>query len=128
VAIIGLYAGLLGLIYLTLSFRVVSLRRKHGIGLGDGGNADLQQVIRAHANFSEYVPICLILLSLLASIPVNLLALHVAGGVLVISRALHALGLTQESGRSFGRYWGTVLTWSLLLILSIANIILFIAF
>ncbi len=123
--IVGLYAGLSGLIYITLSYRVVKLRQKHQVGIGDGGVIDLQQTIRAHANFMEYVPICLILLTLLSTSTVSYLILHCAGGALVLARVLHAVGLTSNSGRTFGRYWGTVLTWLLLLSLSIGNVILY---
>jgi len=120
--VVGLYAGLLGLIYITLSYRVVKLRQKHQVGIGDGGINELQQTIRAHANFIEYVPICLILLAILSTSAVSYLILHLAGGALVLARILHAVGLTSHSGRTFGRYWGTVLTWLLLLSLSIGNV------
>jgi uncharacterized protein len=123
--VVGLYAGLLGLLYISLSYRVVKLRRIHQIGIGDGGVADLQQARRAHANFMEYVPVCLILLSLLSTSSVSYLILHLAGAGLLVARILHAIGLTSSSGRTFGRYWGTVLTWLLLLSLSIGNVVLF---
>ena len=123
--VVGLYASLLGLIYITLSYRVVKLRQKHKIGIGDGGFGNLQQTIRAHANFMEYVPICLILLTILSASPVSHLILHIAGGALVIARLMHAIGLTSDSGRTFGRYWGTMITWLLLLALSFGNLVLF---
>jgi uncharacterized membrane protein YecN with MAPEG domain len=123
--IVGLYAGLLGLIYITLSYRVVKLRRIHQVGIGDGGVSDLQKTIRAHANFMEYVPICLVLLTLLAASNVSHLIVHVAGAALVIARSLHAIGLTSDSGKSFGRFWGTLVTWLLLLGMSLVNVVLF---
>ena len=42
----ALYAGLLGLLMLVLSFRVVAVRRATSIGLGDGGDALLLSRIR----------------------------------------------------------------------------------
>jgi uncharacterized protein len=36
------------------------------------------------------------------------------GGVLLIARVLHAIGLSSGSGYSFGRFWGTSLTWVVL--------------
>jgi uncharacterized membrane protein YecN with MAPEG domain len=59
-----LYAGLLALLYLVLSYRIVVLRRNK-VSLGDGGNPILQRRIRAHGNFSEYVPMILIMLGIL---------------------------------------------------------------
>ncbi|NNC55212.1 MAG: hypothetical protein HKO07_05785, partial [Pseudomonadales bacterium] len=50
-----LYAGLLSILLLVLSYRVVQIRRQ-GIALGDGGDLTLQRRIRAHGNFTEYVP------------------------------------------------------------------------
>ncbi len=44
----ALYAGLLGLLMLILSFRVVAVRRATSIGLGDGGDALLLSRIRIH--------------------------------------------------------------------------------
>jgi uncharacterized membrane protein YecN with MAPEG domain len=125
-AIIGLYAGILGLVLLVLSYKVVSLRKTHKVGIGDGEFSDLQQAIRTQANFIEYVPFCLILLTIIATMPISPYYLHLSGSVLVLARILHAMGLLKESGYSRHRYWGTLLTWILILGLSIANIGIFI--
>ena len=45
-----LYAGLLALGFVGLSFTVIRRRRSGRISLGDGGNAGMQRVIRGHAN------------------------------------------------------------------------------
>ncbi len=120
--ITALYASLAGLLLLVLSFRVVRSRRKLSVGLGDGGQESLLRAQRAQANFTEYVPIALILLAVAESQVLTGWLLHTAGAVLLLARLLHAWGLSQSSGRSFGRYWGTLLTWVVILALSIANI------
>jgi uncharacterized membrane protein YecN with MAPEG domain len=56
-----LYAGLLALWFLLLSGRVVNLRRR-GIVFGDNGKVDVIRVVRAQANFAEYVPLALLLM------------------------------------------------------------------
>jgi hypothetical protein len=56
-------AGALGIIYLVLAARVVRGRWTHRVSLGDGGNAAMQRLIRAHGNFGEYVPMLLILMA-----------------------------------------------------------------
>lgn len=114
-----IYAALLGLLYLTLAYLVVRARDKHSVTLGEGPAGELVQPIRVHANLVEYAPIFLILLLLaeLGSSPAWLL--HGAGTVFVIGRVLHAMGLTRSAGASFGRYWGTVLTWLMILCLSL---------
>jgi len=120
--ITAIYASLAGLLLLVLSFRVVRSRRKLSVGLGDGGQESLLRAQRAQANFTEYVPIALILLAVAESQVLTGWLLHTAGAVLLLARLLHAWGLSQSSGRSFGRYWGTLLTWVVILALSLANI------
>lgn len=112
-----LYAALLTLVLLGLSTRVVLLRRRHHVGLGAGSHADLERAIRAQANFCEYVPITLVLLVLLefsATLPGWVL--HALGLGLVAGRIAHGIGLNQSSGESVGRFYGTGLTWLVMLI------------
>lgn len=120
------YAGILGLIYIVLSYRVSVVRRREKVSLGDAGNEDLTRVIRAHANFAEYVPISLILMALIAQATTLAWPLHLSGAVLVVARIMHATGLTLVKGKSTGRLLGTLLTWLNLLGLSVMNIILFV--
>ena len=120
--ITALYASLAGLLLLFLSFRVVRWRRKLSVGLGDGGQENLLRAQRTQANFIEYVPIALILLAVAESQGLAGWLLQTAGAILMLARLLHAWGLSQSSGRSFGRYWGTLLTWVVILALSLANI------
>jgi len=61
--ITSVYAGLLALLFLALSWRVVTFRRGNRVSLGDGDSKDLRQRSRMHANFAEYTPIGLILLA-----------------------------------------------------------------
>lgn len=107
------YAGLLGLMLVALSLRVVALRRRHSIGVGSGDRPDLELAIRAQANFCEYVPIGLVLLLLLeASGAAHAIALHILGLALLIGRFLHGfIGLNRSAGTSTGRLVGTLLTW-----------------
>lgn len=116
----ALYAGLLGLLFLALSWRVVQLRRRYKTGLGDGGFPDLSRAIRVHGNFVEYVPMTLVLLAILET-GANLspLVLHALGAALFVARLFHAQGLTASGGASFGRFTGTLLTWVTLLAVSV---------
>ena len=101
---------------------MVRSRRELSVGLGDGGQESLLRAQRAQANFTEYVPIALILLAVAESQVLTGWLLHTAGAILVLGPILHAWGLNQSSGRSFGRYWGTLLTWVVIFALSLANI------
>ncbi len=111
----GLYAGSLALWFLVLSYRVVG-RRRAGISLGDGGDPGMLRVVRGHANFSEYVPLALIMLAILELGGTPLIVLHVLGLALLAGRLLHgyALSFTQQFG--FGRFWGTLLTYGVLVV------------
>ena len=58
-----LIASALTLIFIRLSFAVIRLRRANRVGLGSGGNEELERAIRAQGNFAEYVPFGLILIT-----------------------------------------------------------------
>lgn len=88
------------------------------IALGDGGHEGLQRRIRVHANAVETIPITLILLALAEAGGTPAWGLHFAGAALVVSRVLHAQGLSATAGRSFGRFWGTLVGWLVILALS----------
>ena len=112
-----LYAGLLALLFLALSFRVVFHRRDRKINLGDGGDSEMQRRIRGHGNFAEYVPLILLLMLLLeigGTTPIWLL--HAFGITLVSARLLHGYALSVSKHFFLGRFVGTVLTFALLLV------------
>jgi len=110
-----LYAGLCTILVVILGLRVVRFRFRHKIGLGDGGNPDLQRRVRVHANAIENLPLALLLLGgmELNGYPAGLI--HGFGATLFVSRAAHAWGLSHSSGTSRGRFLGTLFTWLLML-------------
>lgn len=116
--ITGLYAALCALLILALSFRIVGLRRRLKVGIGDGGDAELARAIRAQANAIEYVPLMLVMLLVAENNGAGVVFVHACGAGLVIARVLHAVGLSGSAGTSFGRFWGTLVTWIVLLVLS----------
>jgi len=124
VAIVAFYAGLLGLIAVALSIIVVRRRVDSKISFGSGGNPDLERAIRAHGNFTEYVPLILLLLLLLALGGTSAYLLHGLGIALVVARLAHAQGLLSSPGESRGRTIGVALTWTVLVVASIRAIIL----
>ena len=109
-----IYGGLLGLLFLLLSFWVVKRRAQFKVMIGEGEAPEMLSAIRAHGNFAEYVPLALLLLALLelAGTPSGLLWAFGLG--LLLARVLHALGLARASGYSAGRFGGTLLTFLLL--------------
>ena len=121
-AITALYAGLLGLLYLVLCWQVVDHRRKGKVGIGTGGNPDLERAIRVHGNFAEYVPLFLVLLLLAELNGAAAWPLHALGGVFLASRIGHAYGLSRSGGVSRGRLYGTLFTWIALLAAAVLNL------
>ena len=109
--IVLLYAALLGLILVYLSYRVVSYRVKYKVGIGDGGNTKLARAIRVQGNFVEYVPIALLLILFVEIAGFSAWVVHVLGVTLLGGRVWHAQGLGATSGTSQGRFIGTFLSW-----------------
>lgn len=108
--IVTLYASLLALLYLALTFRTIALRARLRVTLGDGGDKALERAIRAHANFAEYVPIGLVLLILVEGIGTRPMMVHALGIALLSGRLLHALGVSRLREPLPLRMAGMVLT------------------
>lgn len=113
----GLYAALCALLIFALSLRIALLRRALRIGIGDGGDAGLARAIRAQANAIEYVPLLLVMLLIAENNGASIVMVHACGAALLLARVLHAVGLSGSAGVSFGRFWGILLTWAVLLVL-----------
>ena len=109
-----LYAGLLVLWLLVLSVRVVRRRGSDKIVLGDGGNPSMLRVIRAQANFTEYVPLALLMMAMLELTRHSIYLLHLLGILLLISRLLHGYALSFTQHFMFGRVAGAGLTFLVL--------------
>lgn len=110
-----LYAGILTIWFVVLSLRVVNIRHR-GIGFGDNGDTEVARVIRAQANFAEYVPLALLMMGFLEASRYSIYVLHALGIALVVARLIHGLALSFGAGRKFGRFAGTALTFIVLLI------------
>lgn len=110
-----LYAGALALWFLVLSIKVIRYRG-HGISLGDGGDPNMLRLIRGHANFAEYVPLILVMMAMLELSHYPYWLLHVFGATLLVARVLHGISLSFTQHWKFGRFYGTALTFLLLLI------------
>lgn len=115
----ALCAAVIGLLTIALGLRVVMLRRRLHVGVGDGGHEELTLAIRAHGNLLEQAPLALLLLLLLELSGARAQLLAVLGGMLLVGRLLHAWGLSHKSGKSFGRFYGTSITWLMMIITSV---------
>ncbi|RUO37238.1 glutathione S-transferase [Aliidiomarina shirensis] len=112
----SLFAALLTLLYLVLAARIIRLRWRDRVGIGNGESVDLQAAVRIHGNFIEYVPLALILLGLMELNAANPILLYGLGGLLFIARVSHAIGLTKSVGVSIYRTVGVLGTFAMLLL------------
>lgn len=117
-----LYAALLGLLLILLSDLVTRSRKRSRVSLGHGDDPMLERAMRAHGNFVEYVPLGLILLLLLELHGLAPWGLHTLGLMLLAGRVMHAYGMIRPDGSFSGRFWGTALTWLMILGASLTNL------
>lgn len=117
-----LYAGILGLLYIALSFYVIKGRFKHEIALGDDGNQDMIKRVRIHANFIEYVPFALLLIILAEFEGTSEYLIHGLCIALLVARLGHAYGVITKDGTSIGRAGGTITTFLVIIIAAVTCI------
>jgi uncharacterized protein len=114
-----LYAALCGVLLIALALNIVRLRLGRKIPLGMGEDSALEQPVRVHGNFTEYTPTFLILLLLAELSGAAFVFLHLMGAAFVTGRLLHAYGLSTVRARSFGRFYGSAISWTSILVLSV---------
>ena len=117
-----IYAGVLTLMFVALSFRVIAGRRAAKARIGDGGDIVLKRRLRVHGNFAEYVPMALLLMLLLEIQGKPPLTIHIIGGLLIIGRILHAIGLGRQPDLMPMRVVGMLLTFAALIVGALANL------
>ena len=106
----ALVTALCGLLAVLLTVRVIMNRVRTGVNAGDGGDAQLAQAIRAHANFVEHAPLALLLLLVSERLGTPALPIAVMGTALFVARAANAWGLSHSLGPSMPRQSGAGLT------------------
>ncbi|PUE32660.1 hypothetical protein B9Z35_03770 [Limnohabitans sp. Jir61] len=117
----AVFASILALMFIKLSFNVIRLRRENKISIGAGGIDELERAIRAHGNFAEYVPLGLFLIGALElnGAPTELVAL--LGLLLVVGRYFHAQGIKELPPKFTNRVRGMKLTFAVLGLSAMAN-------
>ena len=103
-----MYASILALFALVLSFRAGTFRGKSGISVlhGEPQNMELAERVRVHQNFLEYVPIVLILMGAIELTGGNHWFLFIVGDLLFLARIAHAIGLKHDNMAHKGRAIG----------------------
>ncbi|GAC1452122.1 MAG: MAPEG family protein [Steroidobacteraceae bacterium] len=122
VPVTALYGAILTLVLVALAINVTLHRRKLRVGLGNGSNPVMLRMVRIHGNAVEYIPSALLLMLVYELNGGAHTALHLCGCALILGRVLHAAGLWNSDGQSFGRTLGQSLTWLTLLALAALNL------
>ncbi len=133
VPVTAVTAAILGLLFIPLTVRVILARGAQKISLGDGSGGvvafgqdrsapPLLVAVRAHANFAENVPLCLVLMGLAEAEGAAHLLVVALGVMLVAGRVLHVLGMGRPVPNVY-RAGGVVLTFFVLSIGSIAILV-----
>ena len=93
----AIYAIVLTLIGSYLAFRAGSMRGRTGISVFYADNPQLMVEMRRHGNFSEFVPLALVLMAIVELNGGSAGLLHGVGILLVVSRICHPIGLEADS-------------------------------
>lgn len=107
----GVWSGLLILVLIVLSVRVVMQRRSRRVILGDGGDEPMIVAMRRFGNAAEYTPVAIGALILLALIGWAPWVIHAVGATFLLGRIIHPMGLAFGKGPPPARVAGMTLTW-----------------
>lgn len=108
------YASLLALMFIGLSVRVILLRIRHKVGIGDGGVEILRRAARVQGNFAEYVPFALLLMLMIELNDGPDGVVHGMGLALLVGRIFHAYGVSPVQEHLLFRQMGMMLTFTVL--------------
>lgn len=110
-------AGVMGLLLLLLSARVIGARFASSGQEGSDEKAaedTLTRRMRGQGNFIEYVPTVLILFALLELQNFNDLFLAVLAVLFAFARIIHGYAFAFTEHWRFGRFYGTLITFAVL--------------
>ena len=117
--ITGVYAALLGFLFVALSVRTLLLRRELRIAVGDAGNPKMLRAMRVHSNFAEYIPFGLFLVYLSETQGAERLLVHALCLALLAGRVSHSYGVSQLNEDYRFRVAGMALTFTPIIVASI---------
>ncbi len=95
--ITSILVGVCMLMSVALALPVSLRRRKLKVGRGDGGDARLAAMVRAHGNFIEYAALGLLGVAFVEAGGWDALNVWAVGGLLVGGRVIHAFGMVANS-------------------------------
>ena len=111
ISALALHVGLNLILTFLLALNVVRHRFK-------GDSADqvmLEKAVRAHGNNTEYVPIVLIGLGVIAMTGASAQTISILGASLLVARVFHAYGIQQAKVPNIFGMVGNIVTWLVML-------------
>jgi uncharacterized membrane protein YecN with MAPEG domain len=124
IAVTPIYAGILGLLLVILSFNVMK-NWVRVTGYGQPTDRDMRRAERLLSSFVEYVPMGLVLMTLVELKGAPGIILHILGTCLVIARVMHAYGSNNIMGAGLLRFVGAQLTYLVIAVCSLACVYFF---
>lgn len=122
--IVPIYAALLAILFVFLSYKVGQARKKEKVLMGTGGNSVVERAMRVQANFAEYTPITLLLIFFLEMNKTDIYFIHFLCLSFSIGRVIHAYGFSQESENLRYRMFGMIATIGVIVVSSITILIM----
>ncbi len=108
--ITGIYAAVFAIFQIVITLKIVELRHAEKVSLGDGGVEAVNRKIRGHGNFTETVPMALVLMLIAELSGSPFWCIHALGLLMVVSRVMHYAGVTTGTGHGKFRKNGMRLT------------------
>jgi len=121
--ITAISAAVLACLNVMLSLKVIGIRRRDKISVGDGGNEELLRAMRAQANLLEYAPLTLVLLACAEINGVHRLLIGLLALVFIAGRILHPAGIRSAESPGSARVLGMQLTLMSTLALCVVNVL-----
>jgi uncharacterized protein len=115
-AITPIYAAALTVVFLVLMMSVILMRVKTKTSLFHGDDLNSSERIRRHANFTETVPLALILLAMVEVTGGPSTLVHGVGVRLLAGRIIHPIGIVHDNAAAPMQIVGTVMTQATMLI------------
>ena len=115
-SIVPVYTAIFGLMFVYLSICVIKQRRSARVSIGDGDNPALRKAIAVHNNFSQYVPLTLLLITFVELNHAPAIITHGLCACLLVARVAHAYGLAQPVQMMKLRQIGVLLTFAVITI------------
>ena len=116
-------AAAAAIINIWISMRIGKVRMADRVIHGDGGNALLQQRMRAHLNFIENTPLALLLIAVIELTGKGGQWLAVVGAVFMLGRVSHAIGM-DNAGANPWRAGGAITAMLTQLGLAVAAVLI----